>query len=204
MCYIPVMITRRKFCIGGAVATLLPAMAAQAQAALPDNFDRLRTRALASMARHRSLVRVQEKIGIVDFSLASRQPRFHILDLTSGSRQTVLVAHGRGSDPDHSGWVERFSNEPGSEASSAGAYLAGDLYEGKHGHSRRLMGLDPSNNNAEERALVIHGAWYVSPDLVREHGKIGRSQGCLAVAESDLAMVLNMLVPGSLIYVDKI
>lgn len=198
------MISRRKFCIGGAVATLIPAAVSHAQAVLPDSFDKLRGRALASMSRHRASVKAQDKIGIVDFSAPSRQPRFHILDLVSGSRQTVLVAHGRGSDPDHSGWLERFSNEPGSEASSAGAYLVGDLYEGKHGHSRRLIGLDPSNNNAEERALVIHGAWYVSPDLVREHGKIGRSQGCLAVAEDDLTMVLTRMAPGSLIYVDKI
>lgn len=204
MYYIPVMISRRKFCIGGAAATLLPAVTSHAQALLTDRFDKLRARALASMSRHGSLVTAQDKIGIVDFSAPSREPRFHILDLVSGARQTVLVAHGKGSDPGHSGWLERFSNEPGSEASSAGAYLAGHLYEGKHGHSRRLIGMDPSNNNAEERALVIHGAWYVSPNLVREHGKIGRSQGCLAVTENDLDMVLARLAPGSLIYVDKL
>lgn len=134
----------------------------------------------------------------------SRQPRFHILDMASGARQTLLVAHGKGSDPDHSGWVERFSNVPGSEASSAGAYLTGALYEGKHGRSRRLIGLDDSNSNAEARALVIHGAWYVSAAMARDKGKLGRSQGCLAVADGDLDAVLSALVPGCLIYVDKV
>ncbi len=143
-------------------------------------------------------------IGIVDFSLPSREPRFHIVNLTSGARQTIFVAHGKGSDPRHSGWLRQFSNEPGSEASSAGAYLTGAPYAGRHGRSRRLVGLDASNSNAEARALVIHGAWYVSPDMVRDHGVLGRSQGCLAVAEQDLDMVLSVLPAGSLIYVDKV
>ena len=116
----------------------------------------------------------------------------------------MLVAHGKGSDPDHCGWLEHFSNVPGSEASSAGAYLTGALYEGKHGRSRRLTGLDTRNNMAEERAIVIHGAWYVSSQMVRDHGKIGRSQGCLAVATDDLDTVLTSLPEGSLIYVDKV
>lgn len=116
----------------------------------------------------------------------------------------MLVAHGRGSDPDHSGWVERFSNEPGSAASSRGAYLTQDIYQGKHGSSRRLLGLDPQNSNAQPRAIVIHAAWYVGPQMIQDHGKLGRSEGCFAFSDNDLSMVLDRLGSGRLIYADKL
>jgi len=93
---------------------------------------------------------------------------------------------------------------PGSAASSAGAYLVGGGYFGKHGRSQRLIGLDPENSNAEARAIVIHGASYVSEDVARASGRIGRSQGCFAVAQADIAQVLNRLGPGRLIYAAKI
>ncbi|MCI4592456.1 murein L,D-transpeptidase catalytic domain family protein [Sphingobium sp. BYY-5] len=143
-------------------------------------------------------------MAVVDFSAPSRLPRFHIIDLLSGRQRALLVAHGRGSDPDHSGWLEHFSNAPGSQASSAGAYLTGDLYIGKHGRSRRLMGLDPGNSNAEARAIVIHAASYVTPALAAEVGKLGRSEGCLAVAQDNLEEILATLGSGRLIYVDKV
>lgn len=203
------MISRRHFCAVGALAAFLPAPIVRASVAHhqglgAQNFPLLRQRAFAALEQHEALITQRDAIGIVDFSLPSRQPRFHILDLVSGQNETLLVAHGKGSDPDHSGWLESFSNEPGSEASSAGAYLTGDLYVGKHGRSRRLIGLEPSNNNAEARAIVIHGAWYAAPELAQEKGKLGRSQGCLAVAESDIEEVLARLGNGRLIYVDKV
>ena len=198
------MISRRKFCIGGAIAALFPVVPGTVRAVQSDSLDMLREQALSALDRHRSLITARDRIGIVDFSRPSHMPRFHILDVASGARETVLVAHGKGSDPSHCGWLESFSNVPGSEASSAGAYLTGALYEGKHGRSRRLIGLDARNSNAEQRAIVIHGAWYVSPDMVRDRGKIGRSQGCLAVARNDLDAVLASLPEGCLIYADKI
>lgn len=198
------MISRRKFCIGGTIATFLPVAPVFARDVPVDSFRALHGRALAALDCHDAVITARDRVGIVDFSRPSRAPRFHILDLASGERKTMLVAHGKGSDPDHCGWLEHFSNVPGSEASSAGAYLTGALYEGKHGRSRRLTGLDTRNNMAEERAIVIHGAWYVSSQMVRDHGKIGRSQGCLAVATDDLDMVLTSLPEGSLIYVDKV
>jgi len=197
------MISRRRFCTGVTLSAFLAPAVARATP-LPDGgIQGLQARVRAALDRHQSSITVRDRVGIVDFSLPSRQPRFHIMDMMSGVRQTLLVAHGKGSDPDHSGWVEHFSNEPGSEASSAGAYLTGALYEGKHGRSRRLIGLDDSNSNAEARALVIHGAWYVSAAMALEKGKLGRSQGCLAVADNDLDAVLSALAPGCLIYVDK-
>lgn len=164
----------------------------------------LLNRALVAYQRHGARLANRDMIGIADFALPSAQPRFHLLDLRSGHTDTFLVSHGKGSDPMHSGMLQRFSNIDGSEASSAGAYLTGDVYVGKHGRSRRLAGLDATNCNAAERAIVVHGAWYVSPDIVRDHGKLGRSQGCLAVSEADLDQVLARLGAGRMIYADKV
>ncbi len=201
------MISRRGFFIGGAAAALLPSTLARAAAPSPmsraGQRDALLRRALAALDRHGDAITVRDRIGIADFSMPSRLPRFHIVNLEDGRMENLLVAHGKGSDPGHSGWLESFSNVPGSEASSAGAYVTGDLYTGKHGRSRRLVGLEPRNDNAEARAIVIHGAWYVSPDMAGK-GKIGRSQGCFAVSEKDIEMLLDRLGPGRLIYADKL
>ncbi len=164
----------------------------------------LRQRALDAMVRHRAGVPNADLMGIVDFSRASASPRFHLLDLHSGQDHTLLVAHGRGSDPDHSGWLKRFSNAEGSYASSPGAYVTDEIYNGKHGRSLRLNGLDETNSNAKPRAIVVHAAWYVSPAMVRDTGKLGRSEGCFAVAETDLEQVLTRLGRGRMIYADKI
>lgn len=185
-----------------AVAGLLvpPALAGTRPTIQPALFHR----ALAARDRHASRISQKSILGIVDFNASSSVPRFHIVDLHGGRISSLLVAHGRGSDPEHTGWLERFSNDFGSAASSAGAYLTADGYEGEHGRSRRLIGLDRSNSNARDRAIVIHAAWYVSPQVIEEHGKLGRSEGCLAVSQADLDQVLTRLGPGHLIYADKI
>jgi hypothetical protein len=164
----------------------------------------VRARALAAMSRHVGRVKVRDVIGIADFDAASDTPRFHLLDVASGRVNSLLVAHGRGSDPAHTGWLQRFSNDMGSAASCSGAFVTGEEYVGNHGRSRRIDGLDPTNSNARDRAVVIHGAWYVSPQMVRDHGKLGRSEGCFAFSETDLVQVMNRLGAGRLIYSDKI
>ena len=68
----------------------------------------------------------------------------------------------------------------------------------------RLKGLEPSNSNAEQRAIVVHGAWYVSNALAQERGKIGRSQGCFAFSEADLGTILARLGPGRLLISDRL
>jgi hypothetical protein len=160
-------------------------------------------RALDALERHRGKLDHRGLIGIADFSRHSRAPRFHLLNLGDGTSTSHLVAHGRGSDPAHTGWLELFSNRPRSEATSAGAYRSGALYVGEHGRSMRLDGLDATNDNAASRAIVVHGAWYVSDDIIRRFGMLGRSEGCLAVANSSLDEVLIRLGPGRLIYADK-
>jgi hypothetical protein len=126
-------------------------------------------------------------------------PRLHLVDMTSGAVQTLLVAHGRGSDPERTGWLSRFSNAPGSDATSEGAYVTGNYYFGAHGPSMRLIGLDPTNSNAESRAIVVHAAWYVGPEMLRTHGMLGRSEGCFAVSAADLPAMLVRLGPGRLL-----
>jgi hypothetical protein len=161
-------------------------------------------RALDALERHRDSIGYRDFIGIADFSLPSSAPRFHLMNLADGSVRTHLVAHGRGSDPSHTGWLQRFSNEPRSNATSAGAYRTGALYVGAHGHSMRLEGLDATNSNALTRAIVVHGAWYVNEHVIGYSGMLGRSQGCFAVADSSLPEIMARLGPGRLIYADKI
>jgi hypothetical protein len=160
-------------------------------------------RALDALERHGDSIRYRDLMGVADFSLPSCAPRFHLVNLADGSVQSHLVAHGRGSDPSHTGWLERFSNELHSNATSAGAYKTGSLYAGAHGRSMRLEGLDPTNSNALSRAIVVHGAWYVNEQLISRSGMLGRSQGCLAVADSSLPEITARLAPGRLIYADK-
>ena len=160
-------------------------------------------RALAALNAQGSRVK-RDRIAIADFAAPSAQPRFHLLDLQSGTSTSFLVAHGSGSDPSHTGWLQRFSNDPGSNASSEGAFLAADYYVGKHGRSQRLIGLDPTNDRALERAVVVHAAWYVGEDMVRQHGMLGRSQGCFAVSEGDLDRVFARLGSDRMIYAAKV
>ena len=164
----------------------------------------LMRRALASLGAHADRVQMRDRIAIVDFSAPSSQPRLHLVNLGDGRSTSLLVAHGRGSDPSHTGFLQRFSNVDGSEASCEGAFLASDYYVGKHGRSQRLVGLDPTNCNALSRAIVVHGAWYSNPDMVRSRGMLGRSQGCFAVGEAQLAGLFDQLGPGRMIYAAKI
>ena len=152
----------------------------------------------------RAWIEHRDFIGIVDFSAASHDPRFHVVHLPSGHVESHRVAHGRGSDPDHSGYVERFSNGFGSYASSNGAYTTAETYEGKYGQSMKVRGLDWSNNNAEARAIVIHNAWYAEDDMIPLHGKLGRSEGCFAFGRKSQWDVMQRLGGGRLIYAEKL
>ncbi len=189
-------LTRRSFL----AITATCALASPLQAA---SRSRAADVAREGLDRHASQIAHRDTVAIADFSAPSRLPRFWLVDMASGRATAHLVAHGRGSDPAHRGWVERFSNEPGSYATSAGGYRTGDYYTGKHGASQRLHGLELANSLAEERAIVIHGAWYVSDAMVRDHGKLGRSEGCFAFSDASLAEVLARLGPGRLLYAGK-
>ena len=159
-------------------------------------------RARAALDQHQ--VWPRDTIGIVDFSKPSSDPRFHVVDLASGQVESHRVCHGRGSDPAHSGYLERFSNDFGSYATSNGTYVTGDYYDGKYGLSLRVRGLDWSNSNAEARAIVIHNAWYAEDDMIPLHGQLGRSEGCFAMSRTSQYQVMSKLAGGRMIYADKL
>ncbi len=146
----------------------------------------------------------RDRVVMVDFAQPSWIPRLHLLDLEGGRRDSLLVAHGCGSDPDFTGWLKRFSNQEGSQASSEGAYRGGGAYHGLHGLSLRLDGLDPTNDQARRRDVVVHSALYVSPDVVRLAGKTGWSEGCFAIDRVDRARVLATLEGGRMLFAARL
>ncbi|MBA2936416.1 murein L,D-transpeptidase catalytic domain family protein [Sphingomonas sp. CGMCC 1.13654] len=161
-------------------------------------------RALDALARHNPLVWSRDVIAIADFGLPSATPRLHLVDILTGTTASLRVTHGRGSDPDHTGMLQSFSDVVGSAATSEGAYLTGPIYTGVHGLSRRLTGLDPTNAHAEERAIVIHSAWYADASVLARQGKLGRSDGCFAVSPADIGTVLSALGEGRLLYAGRV
>jgi hypothetical protein len=183
---------------------LTPAVPAQPIApSAPAGIDpALFARAKAALDQHRIYAR--DSIGIADFSRPSSEPRFHVVDLQNGTVESHLVCHGRGSDPAHSGYLQRFSNDFGSYATSNGTYVTDEYYQGKYGLSLRVRGLDWSNNNAEPRAIVIHNAWYAEPDMLQIHGQLGRSEGCFAMPKASQYAVMRRLAGGRMIYADKL
>ncbi len=195
----------RRAVLGGCVAApLFPAAADAAQRGLAAIASGIRpdliARVLDALARHESRIWSRDVVAVVDFSLPSSVPRLFLVDLIAGQVTAMLVAHGKGSDPDHSGMLRAFSNVEGSMATSEGAYLTGEAYDGVHGASRRLIGLDPTNDAAEARAIVIHSAWYVGPEIVAKQGELGRSDGCFAVSAGDIGPLLGRLGRGRLLY----
>jgi hypothetical protein len=170
----------------------------------PDVDPRMVARARAAFDRHRSQLRNTDIVGIADYTKSSAEPRFYLLDTNSGRVTRHLVAHGRGSDPAHTGFVQRFSNQVGSEASSNGAYVTSEYYQGRYGRSMRLRGLDYSNSNAEARAIVIHPAWYAEPGVVATNGRLGRSEGCFAFSHISHREVMDRLGPGRFLYSDRL
>lgn len=166
--------------------------------------ETLLDRARGALDRHHADFALRERLALADYSVASKDLRFHIIDLVGGQVFSYLVAHGKGSDPEHSGFLQRFSNAPDSRATSSGAYRTEQMYDGVHGRAMRLTGLDPENSNADPRAIVIHSASYVSEDHIATWGKIGRSEGCFVVAPHMIDQVLALLGPGRLLFADKV
>jgi hypothetical protein len=194
--------TRRRF-LQVSVAALGWTALARTALAQPAE-DAVLAVARAGLARAKTKVVHGDVVGVADFGKPSSSPRLHLVDMASGKVQSLLVAHGRGSDPDHTGWLQSFSNRPGSAATSQGDYLTSAYYIGHHGRSMRLQGLDSTNDNAAERAIVVHAAPYVGPEVLRASGVLGRSEGCFAVCPTDLPTVLERLGPGRLLIATKL
>lgn len=139
------------------------------------------------------------RLALIDYSLPSTQPRLWVFDLAKRAvLYRELVAHGRNSGET---LAERFSNTPGSYASSLGLFRTGETYIGRNGYSLRMDGLEPGiNDKARERAIVIHGADYVSDSFVRKTGRIGRSYGCPAVRQGVAQALIDTLQGGQFVF----
>jgi hypothetical protein len=129
-------------------------------------------------------------LTVIDYSKPSSAKRLWVYDLRSHELlYEELVAHGQGSGEN---LPTVFSNKPDTHASSLGLYLTDDTYVGKNGYSLRLNGLDEGFNDlARDRAIVMHGAPYVSEDFVKTNGRLGRSWGCPALREGVAREVID-------------
>lgn len=140
-------------------------------------------------------IKNQRVMGIIDYKQHNSKERYYIIDMESGRVETYLTAHGKNSDPDFDGYATKFSNVPDSNTTSLGFFLTAETYYGSNGYSLRLDGLSKTNSNARLRAIVIHGAEYVSPGP-----KIGRSYGCPAVEMRYHQDLIDQIKGGSLLY----
>ena len=143
-------------------------------------------------------------VGIADYGLHSAKPRFHFVNLDRGEVQSYHVSHGQGSDPQHDGWLKAFSNTEGSNATSRGAYVTWEWYQGRYGTSVRLGGLDHSNEAALRRYIVMHRADYAENSHLERYGRLGRSNGCFAMGEEQFRIALMHLSGGRLLFADSL
>lgn len=139
-------------------------------------------------------------ISIVDFSRPSTQKRLFVIDLDNRKLLfNTYVAHGQGSGQLY---ARKFSNKPSSLQSSLGFYETSGTYSGKHGYSMKLEGLEKGINHlAEERAIVMHAAPYVSENHIRNMGFLGRSQGCPAIPENISKSIIQKIKNGSCLFI---
>ncbi|MCD8513045.1 MAG: murein L,D-transpeptidase catalytic domain family protein [Nitrincola sp.] len=140
-----------------------------------------------------------DRLAVIDFSLPSTEKRLWIFDLANHELLLEeLVAHGNNTGDKY---ATDFSNIVGSHQSSIGLFRTQESYFGRHGYSLRLDGLEPGvNDNARERAIVIHAADYVDPEWIERYGRIGRSQGCPAVRPEVVDQVVDNLKDGQFLF----
>jgi hypothetical protein len=181
-----------------AIPAVVPAVFAQGADGLSPQILAMALDAVSS-ARARGISGKSDLLTVIDYSLPSTQPRLWVLDLAQGKVLFhELVAHGAGSGDK---FATRFSNVNDSRATSLGLFLTGDTYEGGKGYSLKLKGLDEGvNDRAEERHIVMHGAWYVSADHARQYGMLGRSWGCPALSQQDAKPVIDTIKSGSFVF----
>jgi hypothetical protein len=153
----------------------------------------------AECARKQGLLGAFHHLAVIDYSLPSTQPRLWVFDVDHGRLLfQELVAHGRNTGEK---LAEHFSNVEGSKMSSLGLFQTIDTYYGNNGYSLRLRGLDAGfNDNALSRAIVMHGAPYVSEAIAARLGRLGRSWGCPAVRQEVARMVIDTLKGGALLF----
>ena len=153
----------------------------------------------ASCAVRSGAVSAPPTLTVIDYSKPSTERRLWVFDLKA--KELVyeeLVAHGQGSGAN---MATKFSNENESHQTSLGLFVTRDTYVGKNGYSLRLDGLDRGvNDRARERAIVMHGAPYVSDAFVRANGRLGRSWGCPAVSDAVAKKMIDFVKGGGLVF----
>jgi hypothetical protein len=139
-------------------------------------------------------------ISIADLSQSSCKKRLYVIDLER--REVVIqtyVAHGRNSGEE---FAKSFSNQPSSYQTSLGFYTTMNTYDGIHGLSLQLKGEEHGiNDQAFDRAIVMHGADYVCASFIKQTGRLGRSQGCPAVPVNECESIVKKLKSGSCLFI---
>ena len=157
--------------------------------------------ALRFYKNNQGVIKNDRFIAMADMTQNSVKKRLYILDLNDGSVDSMYVAHGVNSETSP-GMATKFSNKVNSLRTSLGFYVTDeDTFEGKNGESLRLNGLSKTNDNANERGVIIHSAKYVSDDYIKQNGKLGNSEGCPAVPVEKIASVLTKLKGQALLYI---
>jgi hypothetical protein len=142
----------------------------------------------------------KQMLTIIDYSKPSTERRLWVVDVRTGKVLfNTWVSHGKNSGDL---MATSFSNQPGSLKSSIGVFLTDQPYMGHNGYSLRLSGLEAGiNDHAFSRAIVVHGAWYVQPDVIKKYGQIGRSWGCPAVNPKEAGPLINTIKNSTLVVV---
>jgi L,D-transpeptidase catalytic domain len=153
----------------------------------------------ASCAVRSGAVEHPQTLTVIDYSKPSHEKRLWVFDLTKGELMyEELVAHGQGSGAERS---TLFSNEPETHQSSLGLFVTDTTYVGRNGYSLRMDGLDQGvNDRARERAIVMHGAPYVSDEFVKANGRLGRSWGCPALRNDVAREIIDRIKGGGLVF----
>lgn len=138
-------------------------------------------------------------LTIIDMSVSANAERFYIINMkTQTIEHKSVVAHGEKSGLE---FAKKFSNKVNSHQTSIGFYKTSETYNGKHGLSLRLDGLEYSNNKARERAVVIHSADYANPDFIKSNGRLGRSWGCPSLPENGYSTIITKIKEGSCLFI---
>ena len=137
---------------------------------------------------------------MVDYTKPSTKERLFIIDLRKKQLLiSSLVTHGRGTGDLY---ATKFSNKNNSYSTSSGFYLTGNIYNGKHGESLELYGLEKGkNDNAKKRTIVMHSAYYANKAFAEKYGRLGRSKGCLVLPTDLNAKIINLISGGVVLYV---
>jgi hypothetical protein len=158
-------------------------------------------RAFGYFREHPDKVTNARYVTIIDFDQPSTARRMHVINMSTGHVEDLLVAHAKKSGDNY---ATQFSNTPGSNMSSLGVYLTGDaITSPKHGPALLLHGQEPTNDNALKREIILHGANYVSDDFIRKNGRLGRSLGCPAVEDALAPRLVEALKGGSIMLIYK-